>query len=102
MSMNIQALRLQSSVLQPLANPQAASVEKAASSPEQRATVENVFSPAEVVSRLTRALRSSEALVRPDKVQFGREIAAKTGYPSDNVLKEVASDLLGQSGLSAR
>ncbi len=96
MSMNIQALRLQSSVLQPLANPQAASVEKAPS-PEKRQAFENVFSPAEVVSRLTRALRSSEAAVRPDKVQYGREIAAKNGYPSDNILRDVASGLLGKS-----
>jgi hypothetical protein len=101
MSMNIQALRLQSSVLQPLANPQAASVEKSQGSPH-RQVVENVFSPAEVVSRLTRALRSTEAPVRPDKVAYGREIAAKTGYPSDNVLKEVASTLLGKSELSAQ
>jgi hypothetical protein len=100
--MNIQALRLQSSVLQPLANPQAASVEKAPSSHGNRPAVENVFSPAEVVSRLTRALRSSEAPVRPDKVQYGREIAAKTGYPSDNVLNEVATELLGGSSLGAR
>lgn len=98
--MNIQALRLQSSVLQPLANPQAASVERVPSS-EQRRVVDNVFSPADVVARLTRALRSTEAAVRPDKVQYGREIAAKTGYPSDNVLKDVAAAVLGHCELGA-
>jgi hypothetical protein len=101
MSMNIQALRLQSSVLQPLSSPHAASVERVSSS-EKRQVVENVFSPAEVVSRLTRAMRSTEAPMRPDKVQYGREIAAKTGYPSDNVMKEVASALLGKSELGAQ
>ncbi len=93
--MNIQAVRLQSSVLQPLANTQAPSVEKNQGSNERQA-VENVFSPAEVVSRLTRALRSTEAPVRPDKVAYGSEVAAKTGYPSDNVLAEVTTKLLGE------
>ena len=94
MSMNIQSLRLQSSVLQPLSHAQAASVEKT-QSVRQEMQVDNVFSPAEVVSRLTRELRSSESQVRPDRVAYGREVAGKNGYPSENIIKEVAVSLLG-------
>jgi hypothetical protein len=94
MSMNIQAMRLQSSVLQPL-NHQVQAVAAEKSVPSRREMqVDNVFSPAEVVSRLTREMRSSESQVRPDKVAYGKEVAGKTGYPSDNVIKEVAVSLL--------
>jgi len=92
--MNIQALRLQSSILQPLNHAQAVAAERSAS-PRHEMQVDNVFSPAEVVSRLTREMRSSESQVRPDKVAYGREISEKTGYPSDNVVKDVALSLLG-------
>ena len=95
MSMNIQAMRLQSSVLQPL-NHQVQAVAAEKSAPSRREIqVDNVFSPAEVVSRLTREMRSPESQVRPDKVAYGKEVAGKTGYPSDNVVKEVAVSLLG-------
>ena len=91
--MNIQALRLQPSILQSLGHAQAVAAEKV-STPRHEMQVDNVFSPAEVVSRLTREMRSSEAQVRPDKVAYGREVAGKNGYPSDNVIKDVAVSLL--------
>jgi hypothetical protein len=101
MSMNIQALRLQSSVLQPLSHQtQAVAVEKSGS-PRHEMQVDNVFSPAEVVSRLTREMRSSESQVRPDKVAYGKEVAGKTGYPSDNVVRDVAVSLLGSADAGA-
>ncbi|NDB06904.1 MAG: hypothetical protein EBX95_14555, partial [Acidimicrobiia bacterium] len=83
-------------VLQPLSHQtQAVAVEKSGS-PRHEMQVDNVFSPAEVVSRLTREMRSSESQVRPDKVAYGKEVAGKTGYPSDNVifLKAEATEFL--------
>lgn len=101
MSMNIQALRLQSSVLQPLNHQAQAVAAEKSGSVRHEMQVDNVFSPAEVVSRLTREMRSSESQIRPDKVAYGKEVAGKTGYPSDNVIKDVAISLLGSADSGA-
>ena len=55
---------------------------------------QNVFSPPGVMSRLVKSMRSDEVM-RAEAVTRGSELSASKAYPSDTMVRTVASRMLG-------